>query len=130
MHLIRAKWSDGHPFTADDVVFTYEHYICDTNVPSWASASNWTYNGELTRLEKVDDYTIRWHFPVSYPIDCFYSMDYLDFSVVPKHVYSKFHPAFNPEMTYDDLLSATPPKDLPPVTMGPWVPVLTNLGGC
>lgn len=129
MHLIRgAKWSDGHPFTADDVVFTYEHYICDTNVPSWASASNWTYNGELTRLEKVDDYTIRWHFPVSYPIDCFYSMDYLDFSVVPKHVYSKFHPAFNPEMTYDDLLAATPPKDLPPVTMGPWVPVLYEPG--
>jgi peptide/nickel transport system substrate-binding protein len=124
MNLIRgAKWSDGHPFTADDVVFTYEHYILDPNIPSWAPASAWEYDGQLTRLEKVDDYTIRWHFPVSFPVSAFYSMDYLDFSVVPKHVYSNFHPAFNPEMTYDDLLASTPPHDLPPVTMGPWVPV-------
>lgn len=124
MHLIEgAKWSDGVPFTADDVLFTYEHYILDPKIPSWKSASAWTFNGELTKLEKVDDYTIRWHFPVAYPVHALFNMDYLDFSVVPKHVYEKFHPAFNPEMTYDDLLKATPPQDLPPVTLGPWVPV-------
>ena len=33
MHLIEgAKWSDGVPFTADDVMFTWEGYILDPNV--------------------------------------------------------------------------------------------------
>ena len=33
MHLIEgAKWSDGEPFTADDVMFTWEGYVLDTNV--------------------------------------------------------------------------------------------------
>ena len=52
MHLIRgAKWSDGtrSPLT----MWSLPRTLPATNVPSWASASNWTYNGELTRLEKV-----------------------------------------------------------------------------
>ncbi len=28
------KWSDGVPFTADDVIFTWEDYISDPNVNS------------------------------------------------------------------------------------------------
>jgi len=33
MHLIEgAFWSDGVPFTADDVIFTWEAYVVDTNV--------------------------------------------------------------------------------------------------
>ena len=33
MHLIEgAKWSDGEPFTADDVIFTWEDLINDPNV--------------------------------------------------------------------------------------------------
>jgi ABC-type transport system substrate-binding protein len=35
MNLIEgAKWSDGEPFTADDVMFTWEGYIVDPNVNS------------------------------------------------------------------------------------------------
>ena len=30
------KWSDGVPFNADDVIFTWEDYISDPNVNSWA----------------------------------------------------------------------------------------------
>ena len=33
MNLIKgAKWSDGEPFTADDVMFTWEDIVLDPNV--------------------------------------------------------------------------------------------------
>jgi peptide/nickel transport system substrate-binding protein len=54
MNLIEgAKWSDGVPFTADDVMFTYENYILDPNVPSPNEADAWTYGGKVTTLEKT-----------------------------------------------------------------------------
>ncbi|CAA9587245.1 MAG: hypothetical protein AVDCRST_MAG86-3969 [uncultured Truepera sp.] len=124
MNLIEgAKWSDGVPFTADDVVFTYENYILDPNVPSPNETDAWTYGGEVTTLEKVDDYTVRFTFGAARPYSAFYRMGYEDFSVVPKHVFSKFHPEFTEGATYQELLTAAPPQDLPPVTMGAFIPV-------
>lgn len=124
MHLIEgAKWSDGVEFTADDVLFTYYDIILDPHVPSWVSADIWTMNGKVTELEKVDKYTIKWHFGAAFPIYIFYYMDYLDFSVAPKHVLAKYHPKYNPDATYDQFINCQPPEDLPVPVLGPWVPV-------
>lgn len=124
MYLIEgAKWSDGVEFTADDILFTYYDCIVDPHVPHWASAGIWTMDGTVTELEKVDDYTIKWHFGVPFPIYIFYYMDYLEFSPAPKHVLAKHHPKYNPDATYEDFIHALPPEDIPPVTLGPWVPV-------
>ncbi len=124
MQLIEgAKWSDGVPFTADDVIFTYENYILDPQVPSWVEADAWTYNGKVTTLEKIDDYTVRFTFGEARPYTAFYRMDVSDFAVVPKHVFSKFHPAFTEGATYQELLTSAPPQDLPPVTLGAFIPV-------
>jgi peptide/nickel transport system substrate-binding protein len=129
MYLIEgARWSDGEPFTADDVLFTFEHYIMDPSVPSWTGPTAWEYGGEPTRLEKIDAYTIRFHFGAPFPIAAFYRMGYLQFSVMPEHVFSHYHPAFNEEMNYTDLLTAAPPQDLPPVTLGAFVPVIYQPG--
>lgn len=129
MNLIEgARWSDGHPFTSDDVVFYYEDYILDPNVPSWADRSAWEYDGVLTELEQVDDYTIRWHFGTAFPIHAFYQMNYLNFSLTARHVYEPLHPRYNPDMDYTDFINATPPHDLPPVTLGPWVAVRHEAG--
>lgn len=125
MNLVEgARWSDGAPFTADDVLFTFNHYILDPNIPSWTRGSAWVFGGEETRLEKIDDYTIRFHFGAPFPVGAFWNMGFLNFSIMPKHVFSHWHPAFNPDMTYQDLLTAAPPEDLPPVTMGAFVPVI------
>ena len=124
MHLVEgAKWSDGEPFTADDVLFTYYDCIIDPKVSSWQNAGTWTVGGEVTKLEKVDDYMIKWHFAKAFPVYLLWYMDYLDFSVAPAHVLKKYHPKYNPQATYESFINCLPPNKLPPVVMGPWVPV-------
>ncbi|RCW62411.1 ABC transporter substrate-binding protein [Halanaerobium sp. ST460_2HS_T2] len=122
------KWSDGEAFTADDVLFTYNDLILNDNIPTFGSKEAWVYGGQQTELEKINDYKIKWHFGVERPVHAFYNMDYLDFAVSPKHVYKHFHPDYNQDATYDDFVSATPPDDLPVVTLGPWIPTKYEAG--
>jgi peptide/nickel transport system substrate-binding protein len=124
MNLIEgAKWSDGEPFDADDVMFTWEHLILDPNVNHSTSRTTWQVNGEDVNLEKIDAYTIKWTFPVAFPVQLLYSMDDYDFYVAPEHVWAQYHPAFNADADYDSFTNAQPPDALPPVTLGPWVAV-------
>ena len=52
------KWSDGHPFSADDIVFWYEDMVLNEELtprfPGYLSVA-----GERGRVEKVDDYTVQ-----------------------------------------------------------------------
>ncbi len=48
------KWSDGEPFTADDVVFTYELLRNNTGM-TWANEAN----KAVAMVEKVDDLTVK-----------------------------------------------------------------------
>jgi ABC-type transport system substrate-binding protein len=71
-HLRRGmKWSDGHPFTADDIVFWYEDVaqnpeLSPAGPPGWMHV---TVDGARTSgtVEKVDDYTVRLHTSESAP---------------------------------------------------------------
>ncbi len=56
------KWSDGTPFTADDVLFTYQ-YISD---PKTASV-NARYAANVDKVEAPDQYTIKVTFKNSTP---------------------------------------------------------------
>jgi peptide/nickel transport system substrate-binding protein len=117
-----AKWSDGEPFTADDVIFTWEGFIVDPNVNSPRQLDAWSWDGVPTTLEKVDDYTIRFTFPVEKPMTVFYMMSDETFVVMPEHVLKSKHPTWSESPTdYKEFENAMPPNDLPMVTMGPWV---------
>jgi peptide/nickel transport system substrate-binding protein len=61
-------WSDGTPFTAADVVFTYE-YCADPNMG--CSSPNYTMG--IEKVEALDDYTVKLSFinPVAFPYDPF-----------------------------------------------------------
>lgn len=76
------KWSDGEPFTADDVVFTYEEMLKEENA-GWAH-SQLIFNGKPLTVEKVDDYTVDFILPeVSAP-----AMELLaNIFIMPKHIY-------------------------------------------
>lgn len=124
LHLIEgAKWSDGVPFTADDVMFTWEGYILDNNVNANRHQDAWTWGGVPAKMEKVDDYTVKITFGVSKPLDVFYLMNEGNFAVMPAHQLKSLHPKWstaNPKPTYSDFANALPPDKLPMVTMGPW----------
>ena len=125
MHLIEgAKWADGMPFTADDVIFTWEAYVVDENVNAPIHLDAWTWDGVPTTLEKMDDYTDRFTFPVSKPLDIWYLLAEDLFHVMPAHQLKDQHPLWSttdPAPTYRDFADYPAPDDLPLVTMGPWV---------
>ncbi|PIE33311.1 galactoside ABC transporter substrate-binding protein [candidate division KSB3 bacterium] len=124
MDLIKgAKWSDGDPFDAEDVIFTWEDMILDPQVNSWTSRSTWQISGEDITLEAIDEYTLKWTFPKAYPIAYLFNMDFLDFSIAPAHWLKPKHPKYNTDMDYVSFENCMPPNDLPVPSMGPWIPV-------
>jgi len=56
-------WSDGQRFTADDVVFTFNDLIYNPNIPN-SSQDIFTVEGRNFRVEKIDDFTVRFKLPV------------------------------------------------------------------
>ena len=62
VHLRRGmKWSDGHPFTADDIVFWYEDILMNEELTPVVSAV-YRVDGEIMELVKIDDYTVEFRF--------------------------------------------------------------------
>lgn len=125
MNLLKGlKWSDGQPFSADDVMFTWEDIILDPGVTrAWTKRSAWQIDGKDITLEKVDDATVKWTFPVANPAYKLFDMNELTWSVAPKHILAPFHPKYEPSSDYQKFADALPPNALPVVTMGPWIPV-------
>ncbi len=118
MHLLEgAKWSDGAPFSADDVMFFWQDNVSDPNVPARVQPGVF---GEGTRLEKLDDNTIRWTFPEARPIANLYKMGWGGVCPGPAHILKPLHPRYNSSATYDSYVRALAPEKLPWVTMGPW----------
>lgn len=56
-----AQFSDGQPFMAADVLFTFQ-VINDPKITAPVSSS-FSFNGQRTMVEKVDDETVRFTFP-------------------------------------------------------------------
>ncbi len=84
-------WSDGQPFTADDVVFTAE-MIAKTGGLAYSAA----FNGAIKKITKTDDYTVEIETtrPTPRLSIVLGSLIYGNpFQVVPKHVWEKEDPA-------------------------------------
>ena len=50
------RWSDGEPFTADDVQFWYEAVLLNEEITPVIS-SRWRPGDEVVKFEKIDDFT-------------------------------------------------------------------------
>jgi len=85
------KWSDGHPYTADAVMWWYDHVYNNAELtptkPSWMRTGVGTEYGVV---EKVDDYTLRFRFAEPYGT----FLEYVAQSWligVPGHYVEQFH---------------------------------------
>jgi peptide/nickel transport system substrate-binding protein len=64
-HLRDVKWSDGVPFTADDVLFTMKYFL-QNRFAEGNSVDRFTINGKPIKWVKIDDHTIKAVLPDSY----------------------------------------------------------------
>jgi alpha-galactoside transport system substrate-binding protein len=116
-----AKWSDGDPFDAEDIMFYWDNHVLDPEITPLNGATQETF-GAGTTLEKVDDYTVRFNFTTARPEQVLYAMAYGTFCPGPSHVMKPLHPAFS-DNSYEDYRNAFPPEYLNFPVMGAWVPV-------
>lgn len=87
------KWSDGTPFTTEDIAFAVEMY----QDPEYAAGS-WIDNvNNPVALEVVDDYTFKFSFgtPNGMFMETLASVDGIHITSLPKHYCSQFHPSYN-----------------------------------
>ena len=88
------RWSDGAPFTAEDVVFWYEDLILNDSIYP-ETPGRWLFAGEPMQVEAVDATTVRMTFPVPTPgILNRFAVDYGQ-PFQPKHFLSKMHGKYN-----------------------------------
>lgn len=87
------KWSDGAPFTADDILFWWEDVALNKELTP-AVWPQYIPGGKLWEVEKIDDYTVRFHFAVPQP---FVAIEFFHFTggeggkFYPKHYLKKYH---------------------------------------
>jgi peptide/nickel transport system substrate-binding protein len=117
-----AKWSDGDPFDAEDVMFYWEDNILDENVSPLNGGTPETF-GVGTTLEALDPYTIKWTFKEVRPTQYLYAMAYGTFCPGPSHILKPEHPKYNADNTYEEYKNAFPPEYMNIPVMGAWVPV-------
>jgi peptide/nickel transport system substrate-binding protein len=137
-----ARWSDGTPFTADDIVFWYKDVLLNKDLtpalPGWIRNAD----GSPAKVEKIDDYTVRFTYnePATLFLTALANADGADRSYavfLPAHYLKKFHPAYTSKeeidrqvqaagfKTWTELFAAknAPPENPERPTMAAWVPV-------
>jgi peptide/nickel transport system substrate-binding protein len=137
-----AKWSDGVPFSADDIVFWYKNVLLNKDLtpslPTWMRNAD----GTAAKVEKVDDTTVQ--FAYDRPATLFLSEvanqdgpDLLYAMFLPEHYLKKFHPSYVSKEELDRLVQsssfkswtelflsrATPAQNPERPTMAAWMPI-------
>jgi peptide/nickel transport system substrate-binding protein len=122
------KWSDGQPFTVDDILFWWNDIELDTNLTP-APHAEYIINGKPMQPVKVDDYTIKLNYggpnglalrmlafhggqwPTAFEHFGFYA---------PQHYLKQFHPKYNSSSDYKTF--AAKADDLNPdrPSLWPW----------
>lgn len=91
------KWSDGQPFTTDDIVFWWEDIILNKDlyptVPSF-----WVYGGEPMQVEAVDDVTVKFKFAAPAPAFPTLLATTYTAEFAPKHFLMDKHIKYNPDV--------------------------------
>ena len=92
------KWSDGEPFTVDDIMFWYEDVFSN---PALTPDKNpiFVVGGEPVVVSKIDEQTVEFKFASPYGLflqQLAYGQGHLPV-IYPKHYLSQFHEKYNAE---------------------------------
>jgi peptide/nickel transport system substrate-binding protein len=136
-----SKWSDGAPFTADDILFWYNDVLLNKDLTP--SLPGWMRNadGSPAKVEKVDETSVRFSFaaPATLFLTAVANADGADRTYamfLPAHYLKKFHPAHAPREEIEKAVAAAgfktwtelfasrnaPPENIERPTMAAWVP--------
>uniref|UniRef100_S0DEU5 Putative ATPbinding peptide transport protein n=1 Tax=termite gut metagenome TaxID=433724 RepID=S0DEU5_9ZZZZ len=140
------KWSDGAPFSADDILFWWDVVNNEDITPT--IPPQWMPGGEPMTVAKEDDHTVRFDFAVPSSTIIYYFCQWANYGMqsqgfLPKHVLENYLPENNPNIEQEakaagfdswsryfmDLQEFTrdTPQKLEIPYMGPWVPAeITN----
>jgi len=93
------KWSDGVPFTADDILFWYEDVLSNSELTP-TPLSHFLVGGKSLKVSKINDYTVRFKFAAPHGLflktlasgrDSGGPVDF------PRHWLKRFHKRYNPD---------------------------------
>jgi peptide/nickel transport system substrate-binding protein len=98
------RWSDGVPFTVDDILFWYQDLALDVEASaSAAPPGRWIVSGVPAGMEKIDDHTLKITARKPFARVLYALAD--DTIAYPKHVFAPLHPRYNPDTTYAEFRS-------------------------
>ena len=97
------KWSDGRPFTAEDIIFWWEDVALYKEITA-SPPSRYRIEGEVAMLTKVDAFSVKFTFPKAYG-------SYEDFMPaeapwMPAHYHSRFHAKYASASALDAAMKA------------------------
>lgn len=107
-HLVEGiKWSDGAPFTSDDIMFYFEDILLNSELtstpPNWLSS-----DGTPPKAKKIDDYTFTVEFekPYSLFIDQLACPQGMELVTKPKHYLKQFHKKYADPEKLEQLMAS------------------------
>lgn len=103
------KWSDGVPFTSDDVLFAVNDIMANEELNGGQFPNGWlTPGGNPPTVEKIDDLTFTISFDVPYGMFLLNMCGWpgWELTTAPKHYLSQFHIDYNPD-GIDELIAQT-----------------------
>ncbi len=107
-HLVEGiKWSDGAPFTSDDIMFYFEDILLNSELtstpPNWLSS-----DGTPPKAKKIDDYTfiVEFEKPYSLFIDQLACPQGMELVTKPKHYLKQFHKKYADPEKLEQLMAS------------------------
>lgn len=88
------RWSDGHPYTAEDILFAWYDVFNDPELTPGGPSRHFRLDNKLPKVESHDMHTVRFTFedpnPLFVKLLAYPETEFLN--TLPKHYLKKFHP--------------------------------------
>jgi peptide/nickel transport system substrate-binding protein len=99
-------WSDGTPFTADDVMWLYENQWQDPDLSPTGIGGWLAVGGEPVVVEKLDDFTVKFSFAMPYGLFMLW-IGHVGSPIVDcsSHYMQQFHAQFADKATLDAMVA-------------------------